>query len=69
MPHAKENPAALADADRASNLICLPAIVSEHKPQAWMFQERRAAWIARRFALSDSLAKAIGSLAFEESRS
>jgi hypothetical protein len=66
MDKTKKPPAREADGFR--NSICLAAISPETNSQALIFQDLRAAWLARRFAVNATMAPIIAALAFGEAR-
>jgi hypothetical protein len=65
MASKRKNPATQA-ACRALNCFAVAAIGSENKSTTPNLQDRRAAWLARRFQLSLSTAAAVAALHFGE---
>jgi hypothetical protein len=71
MPQINRDPIALAGADRApKSFDVLPTLNGfDHIASRSDVQARRAAWVARRFALTSAQAQTIADLAFEDVRS
>jgi hypothetical protein len=67
MTQEMKKPPAAGFAGGFQNLFCLEANRAESNPEPPTFQDRRAAWVARRYAVPASLAQTIAALAFEES--
>jgi hypothetical protein len=67
MASKRVNPATRA-ASRARNCFAVAAIGSDNKSTTPNLQEHRAAWLARRFRLSLTMAAAVADLHFGEVR-
>ena len=67
MASKRESPATRV-ACRARKCFAVAAIVSENRTTDSNLQEHRAAWLARRFAISPDLAILLASLALGEAR-